>query len=85
MSSIIRLDAVEVLGVGLNTSSSPLWNPTDRPQDKSADPGRGACGWLHWIFCTFRSLERWRTGRFPNDFNASRAIASAAQTECSDD
>jgi len=30
MSSIIRLDAVEVLGVGLNTSSRLTWNPTDR-------------------------------------------------------
>ena len=85
MSWIIRLDAVEVLGVGLNTSSRLTWNPTDRPQDKSAAPGLVACGCLHWIFFIFRNLARWRTRRFPNDFNASRAIASAAQTECSDD
>ena len=80
MSSIICLHTVEVLGVGLNTSSRLTWNPTERPQDKSAAPGRGACGWLHWIFCTFRKLARWRTRRFPNDFNVSSAIASAAQT-----
>jgi hypothetical protein len=85
MSSIIRLDAVEVLGVGLNTSSSLTWNPTERPQDKSADPGRA-----HVVVCIgfvvlSVALLAGPLRQFPNDFSASRAIASAARTACSDD
>ena len=68
MSSIICLDAVEVLGVGLNTSSSSLSNQTERPQDKSAAPWPGACGWLAWIFYTLRRPACWRTAAILQGF-----------------
>ena len=77
MSSIIRLDAVEVLGVGLNTSSRLTWNPTDRPQDKSAALGRAHVVGVTCIFARSAALLAGPLRQFPNDFNASRAIASA--------
>jgi len=64
--------SVELLG-----SSGERRRPTDRTQDKSADPdGAHVVGWLGF-FALSVALVTGALRQFPNDFNASSATASA--------
>ena len=85
MSSIICLDAVEVLGVGLNTSSRLTFNPTERPQDKSAGRSRAHVVAVPCIFALFAALPDGACGNSPTISTHRTPSHPLRRQQCSDD